>query len=341
MDRGVGDLPSGDPPSKRNPFVKRMTALILTSVLVLAACGAGDAATAATVDGRNISVGDVNGLINVQEGTVSKADFAQFLGLMVEWTVVEKAAADEFDIIVSDEEITAEADRIFEEFSLEGQTREEFTTIRGVTEEFLRMVGHQEALYRRVHERFTDEGRGVPTEDEIEGRMESQRLALTEACVSHILLGELRGLEGDELESAQSDALAEAEEVLDLLDDGEDFAELARDRSTDTGSAALGGELECSSPVQWVQAFQDAVLEAPVGEVLDEPVLSEFGYHVILVRSRTVPTDDELVDAITSDSVSRSIDDWVAEQLGASEIAVVERFGSWDSTSLRVVAPQA
>ena len=321
--------------------MKRLTALIMVCALALGACGAGDGATAATVDGRNITVGEVNGLLNIPDGTVSKADFAQFLGLVVEWAVVEEAAAEEFDITVTDEEIAAEADRIFEEFSSEGQTREDFTASRGVTEEFLRMVGHQEALYRKVHEKFAGEGRGVPTEDEVEELMESERLRLTEACVSHILLGELQGLEGDELEDAKEEALGEAEEVLGLLDDGGVFAELARERSTDAGSGAQGGDLGCSSPTRWVEPFKDAVLDAPIGEVLDEPVLSEFGYHIIFVKSRTVPTDEEITEAVTSDGVSRAIDEWVAEQMAASEISVVERFGTWDAETLRLLPPAA
>lgn len=321
--------------------MKRLTALTLAGALVLAACGAGDGATAATVDDRTITVGDVNGLLDIEEGTVTKDQFAQFLGLLVEWVVVEKAAADELDVVISEDEITAEADRIFEEFAAEGQTREDFTASRGVTETFLRMVGHQEALYRAVHEKFTAEGRGTPTDDEIAEQTDSYRRRMTEACVSHILLGELQGLEGDELESAKEDALAEAEEVLGLLDDGGVFAELAQEHSTDTGSGAQGGELGCASPTQWVPEFQDAVMEAPIGEVLDEPVLSQFGYHIIYVRTRTIPTDEEVSEAIVSDGISGAIDEWVAEKVGATDVTVVERFGSWDAEALRVVPPQA
>lgn len=321
--------------------MKRLTALVLATALALAACGSGDGATAATVDDRSITVAEVNNLIHIEEGTVSKADFANFLGLLIEWSVVEEAVADELDIVITEDEITAEADRIFEEFAAEGQTREEFTSSRGVTEQFLRMVGHQEVLYRKVHEMFEEDGNGVPTDDEIDEQRDAQIRRMTEACVSHILLGELRGLEGDELEDAKTEALAEAEGIMGQLDDGAVFAELAREHSTDTASAANGGELGCASPSGWVQAFQDAVMVAPIGEVVDEPVLSEFGYHIILVRSRTLPDDEEVTEAIVSDSVSRAIDAWVAERMTGASISVTERFGTWDATGLRVTPPAA
>lgn len=326
--------------------MKRFTALVLASALALAACGGGDAATAATVEDRTITVGEVNDLIHIEEGTVSKADFANFLGLLIEWSVVEEAVADELDIVITEDEITAETDRIFEEFSAEGQTREEFTSSRGVTEKFLRMVGHQEVLYRKVHEKFTEDGNGVPTDDEIEERREAQNLRMTEACVAHILLGELNGLEGDELEDATADALAEAEDILSQLEDGGVFAELAREHSTDTGSGANGGELGCAMVATergptWVQEFQDAVLEAPVGEVYDTPVLSQYGYHIIFVRSRSLPDPEEVTEAIVSDSISTAIDAWVGERMAAASITVTERFGSWDATGLRVTPPAA
>lgn len=128
---------------------------------------------------------------------------------------------------------------------------------------------------------------------------------------------------------------------MSQLEDGAVFADLAREHSTDTASATNGGELGCASPSGWVQTFQDAVMEAPIGEVVDEPVPSEFGYHIIFVRSRTLPDEEEVTDAIVSDSVSRTIDAWVAERMTAASISVTERFGTWDATGLRVTPPAA
>lgn len=63
---------------------------------------------------------------------------------------------------------------------------------------------------------------------------------------------------------------------------GEDFAELARAHSEDPGSAVKGGELDWADPGIYVQAFQDALKNHPVGAV-SEPFKSQFGWHIMQV----------------------------------------------------------
>lgn len=320
--------------------MKRITALIAVGALALSACGPGAGSTAATIDDTTITVGEVNGLIYVESGTISKDQFAQFLNLLVEWAVVSDAAG-ELGVSASDDEIAGEADRIFTEFADEGQSREEFTQSRGVTEEFLRLMAHQEVLYRKITELFTDEERGFLSDEEVAEQLEDTRLALTEVCASHILLGQLQTLEGEELEEATEEARIEAEEVMDRLEAGDDFAELAMEYSDDSSNAEFGGDLGCNTPARYVEEFRDAVMIAPIGQVHEEAVLSSFGYHIILVESRTVPTDQEVVDAIQANAVSTEIEGWVTAALGAAQVNVVERFGSWDADLLQVVPPPA
>ncbi len=77
----------------------------------------------------------------------------------------------------------------------------------------------------------------------------------------------------------------EANEILNALQAGESFADLARARSIDTGSGARGGELDWAPVVRYVAEFQEAALNAPIGEIVG-PVESEFGFHIIQVRAR-------------------------------------------------------
>ncbi len=90
----------------------------------------------------------------------------------------------------------------------------------------------------------------------------------------------------------------EAEDILAALNDGESFADLARASSTDTGSGAQGGELGWSSVYGFVKPFGDAVMEAPIGEIIG-PIETEFGWHIIQVRAREnrEVTEDELNQA--------------------------------------------
>lgn len=77
----------------------------------------------------------------------------------------------------------------------------------------------------------------------------------------------------------------EAQDVIEALNAGESFADLARALSTDTGSGANGGELDWAPVTQYVKPFQDAVTSAAIGEIVG-PVESEFGFHIIQVRAR-------------------------------------------------------
>ena len=73
------------------------------------------------------------------------------------------------------------------------------------------------------------------------------------------------------------------------------FADLAKEYSKDPGSAQQGGDLGNFGRGSMVKPFEDAVFAAKQGDLL-EPVLSDFGYHVIKVTgvraARTQPFEE-------------------------------------------------
>jgi hypothetical protein len=84
------------------------------------------------------------------------------------------------------------------------------------------------------------------------------------------------------------------------LNNGGDFAQLAKDRSSDTASAEKGGDLGCNLKGSFVPEFEEAVLNASTGDTLG-PVKSEFGYHVIRVDHEYGPQSfDEVSDEIAT-----------------------------------------
>jgi len=74
--------------------------------------------------------------------------------------------------------------------------------------------------------------------------------------------------------------LETANQVIERLNNGEDFGDLARELSEDPGSAVKGGDLGWFGKGQMVAEFEQAAFNLKVGEI-SEPIKSQFGYHII------------------------------------------------------------
>src|SRR5690606_26213959 len=78
----------------------------------------------------------------------------------------------------------------------------------------------------------------------------------------------------------------EAEALLARLQGGEDFAALAREHSSDEGSAARGGDLGWFPRGRMVPPFEEAAFGNEPGTLVGELVESQFGFHIIEVLGR-------------------------------------------------------
>lgn len=125
------------------------------------------------------------------------------------------------------------------------------------------------------------------SEEELRALYE-ERVAELEAAeerrAAHILIED-----GDNAE-------ARLEEIQEKLAAGEDFAELAREYSDDTLSAAEGGDLGFAGRDVFDQAFTEALYGLDEGEV-SEPVSGPYGTHIIKLldtRQAEVPSYEEM-----------------------------------------------
>jgi peptidyl-prolyl cis-trans isomerase C len=114
----------------------------------------------------------------------------------------------------------------------------------------------------------------------------------------------------------------EATKLKEELAGGADFAELAKAKSTDTGSGANGGDLGWFGLGMMVKPFEDAVVGAKVGEV-SGPVKTDFGYHLILVKETRIaerPTLDQLRDELAQEVENAAITAKIDELTKASTV---------------------
>ncbi|MCU9612515.1 peptidylprolyl isomerase [Caldibacillus lycopersici] len=86
-----------------------------------------------------------------------------------------------------------------------------------------------------------------------------------------------------------------ANEVLEKLNNGEDFAALAKEYSTDTATAENGGDLGELDPSQLVREFTVAAFKLKENEI-SQPVQSSYGYHIIQATKVTEKDDVKSFD---------------------------------------------
>lgn len=153
-----------------------------------------------------------------------------------------------------------------------------------------------------------------PADDELEAYLEtniSQYDVPEEIRASHILV--------DDEETAN--------EVLDKLNNGADFAELAREYST-CPSAEEGGDLDWFSRGMMVPEFEDAAFALQVGE-MSALVKTQYGYHIIKLTDRKAahtPTLDEIKDQVRDDYIQEAAEqkfnDWYDDIYAQTQVEI-------------------
>jgi peptidyl-prolyl cis-trans isomerase D len=84
-------------------------------------------------------------------------------------------------------------------------------------------------------------------------------------------------------------ALARADSVRQEIINGADFADVAKRESADSTSRVKGGDLGVVPLGAMIPAFEKAALALRPGQI-SQPVLTQYGYHIIKLESRTDST---------------------------------------------------
>lgn len=230
-----------------------IAATISVSMIGLAACSnSSDPDVVVETDAGDISQEEFYNALKEQQGE-------QVLDTLVTMKVLE----DNYE--VTDEEIDKEVDTFKDQL---GDQFDMWMQQQGFNdEESFRNIIRMSLL----QEKAASEGVEV-TDEEMQERYDRMK---TEIEAQHILV------EDEET----------ANEVKEKLDDGESFEDLAKEYSMDESNAEDGGSLGFFSVGQMVPEFDDAAFALDVDEI-SEPVMSEFGYHIIKVTDKRETEED-------------------------------------------------
>lgn len=318
----------------------RSLLLVLVPALVLSACGGGGQVggvdVAATVNGRSISTATLATLVGSQlaeaqgevpGGRTGPDDYGRVeqvqretLAQLIQDQIVAQAA-DGLGIEVTPEQV----DERFEEAAAG------FGGVEGLREEIERR-GRTEADVR-------EQLAAVVRRDELQAHFQEQ---------VEVDRAELRQAYEDRVDSQYrvsetAHILVETEEqardLLQQLEDGADFAQLAEQHSIDEASGAAGGDLGDNPQGAFVEAFDEAVWSSEPGETVG-PVETRFGFHIIRVLDRrTIPfseVEERLRQELQGRRSQEAFDEWFRENLRTADVEVADRFGTWNPETGRV-----
>ena len=224
-----------------------MKKFLFPTVLSFAAAISLNAAVVATVDGENIEDSDVEALVSVAAPNLDASKMpADMKKNVINDLINRKLLVKEAKAsgIEKEEEFTKAMQAVRDNVALDLYMKKIYDGIK-VTDAELK------AFYDKNKDRFNQPAAAKASHILVENEKDANDI-----------IAQLKNLKGDALAAK--------------------FAEIAKAKSIDKGSAANGGELGWFGQTQMVKPFGDAVFAMSKGEVSKKPVKSNFGYHVIL-----------------------------------------------------------
>lgn len=166
-------------------------------------------------------------------------------------------------------------------------------------EEFLQQIQYYYNV--KTEEEFRDYiklnyRRGIYIEDYSETTVTDKQIkeyyddvAVGDMEISHILITSTASSTAteEEKDKKETEAFNKAKDIISRLDNGEDFATLAKELSEDSASGSEGGSLgKINYGQNYDEDFMDAAAKLEVGKYSKTPVKTQFGYHIIYKKSQ-------------------------------------------------------
>jgi peptidyl-prolyl cis-trans isomerase C len=264
-------------------------AAVLALAVVLAGCGD---KSAAVVNGHKISQKDYDIRVSNYIKAIERHGDGSFLQGEEGKTLLTQLKKDTLEELIVHQLLLAEAKKLgvvpdrqlvldkIEELKAQMSAEEFAEALKesNWTEKDLEQYFFEQLIEQAVYEEVTKNVK--VSEADIADYYEQNKDQVALVRASHILV------------NTEEEAL----EILKQLKAGADFAELAKEKSSDTYSAVAGGDLDFFSRGRMVPEFEEASFNLAVGEMTAKPVKTSFGYHIIKVTDKKTTIDELRTD---------------------------------------------
>ena len=293
-----------------------LIAAILTLSLLVAGCGG---KVVATVNGENITQQELDKEVDMYKAGLENqgADFSgeegkeimdslrqDVLNQLIDETLLMQEV-EKRGLEASSEEVQKEIKKIKDNFETEGEYKK-FLAANGVNEPQLSDYVEKQLAVQKLVDDVTADVK--VTDEEVKQYYQENKENFTqpeERNVRHILITSEGSGMGSE--RSQMDAKIEAERLLQKIEQGTDFSQLAKEYSEDPGTKDNGGLLTITRGGGFVQEFEDAAFNLVEGEVSPSPVKTQYGYHIIKVEE-IIPSEVQSLETV-KDQIKTSLED--------------------------------
>lgn len=156
----------------------------------------------------------------------------------------------------------------------------------------------------------------VPVDEEkLAAYYEENKASFDVNTVRHILVAYEEGAE----ESVIQEKKKAAEDILVRVNNGDDFAELAKEFSEDPGSKDTGGVYQVQQNGQYVPEFEEWAFSHKVGET--GIVETDYGFHVMRMENISDSLDSQR-EVITASYKNQQIQTQISEAMNNGDIKI-------------------
>lgn len=267
-----------------------LLALTILTMIFAVSCKKADESAVATVNGKAISEKEFTENYKVYELMYKQQlgeealkktdkDGVSFKDKLKE-NILEKLIVDELinqeidnkKIAITDEELNNLYEQTIK--NMGGQEQyEEFLKQQNITDDFIKDSIKKDYKQQKLEEAFYKDNK--VTEEEIKNFYDANKERLIKYSLSQIM----------------ADNEEDAKKLYDKLETGEDFAELAKNESSDTYSAANGGNMGEVQASTMPKEYLNAVSTTEIGSY-SKVFKSDMGYHIVKVDDKKDQLED-------------------------------------------------